>query len=459
MSDREKIEKFLSGQVHASLGRNKKEELIRLIHEILLMRSMKLSDLVCEPDLQAFLVKNLQGTRKFLELKRILLRWRYPVSVTTEKNPRFYLPPLPSKEHPQAVHPGKSFQPRRLYVAEDVKDREIVRSVQKNFPECPVEYFSSLSDLSFDRSRMLTDLGKQDLYFIQQTGMVFKPCPCTSGAVNCGYKIFNLGFGCPYDCSYCYLQHYMNVPGILLPVDLESVFIQAKEFIRQGSYRIGTGEFFDSLALDHIVPYSRELIRFFGGQELLFELKTKSNQIGNLLDIKPVHKNIVISWSLNPVRVIHTEEKGTASLQERLLAAAAVQKAGYRTGFHFDPVIWYPGWEKEYEETVGQLFSMVKETPAWISLGALRFYRRLKQIVDIRFPDDPYFLGELILDPMDGKMRYPRVIRMDIYKKMISWIRKYSKDTPVYLCMEDKGMWKEVMGSVPQPVDKNLFFS
>jgi spore photoproduct lyase len=42
---------------------------------------------------------------------------------------------------------------------------------------------------------------------------------------------------------------------------------------------------------------------------------------------------------MNPQQVIDLDEHGTASLSERLLAARRCQNAGYRLGFHFDPIV------------------------------------------------------------------------------------------------------------------------
>jgi len=33
-------------------------------------------------------------------------------------------------------------------------------------------------------------------------------------------------------------------------------------------------------------------------------------------------------------------------------------------------------------------------------------------------------------------------LRKKIYESMIKWIRNYDKKTPLYLCMEDKELWK-----------------
>ena len=53
----------------------------------------------------------------------------------------------------------------------------------------------------------------------------------------------------------------------------------------------------------------------------MLELKTKTTFIDTLLDL-PHRRRTILSWSLNTERVIGSEERGTASLDVRLKAAA-----------------------------------------------------------------------------------------------------------------------------------------
>jgi hypothetical protein len=103
------------------------------------------------------------------------------------------------------------------------------------------------------------------------------------------------------------------------------------------SFRIGTGELADSLALDPLTGLSRHLVPFFAARaNATLELKTKTDNVGELLDLDP-RGRVVVSWSVNAPAIVAAEEHGTASLAERLSAARRVQEAGYRLGFHFDP--------------------------------------------------------------------------------------------------------------------------
>ena len=46
-------------------------------------------------------------------------------------------------------------------------------------------------------------------------------------------------------------------------------------------------------------------------------------------------------------------------------------------------------------------------------------------------------------------MRYFKPLRTEMYAKMLGWIRRYTTDTPIYLCMESQAVWHGVFGSAP----------
>ena len=271
----------------------------------------------------------------------------------------------------------------------------------------------------------------------------FKKCPCTKGAIGCGYNIFNLGFGCIFDCTYCYLQEYNNTPGLIFPANIDNFFEEFENY-KKPKMRIGTGEFSDSLMLDHITEYSLSIIEFFNKhKDSLFEFKTKSSNIDNILKAK--HSgNIVVSWSINPQKIIDKNEFFTASLSKRLESAAKCAERGYKIGFHFDPVIYFKGWEREYTNTIDLLFAKISPKDiAWISIGTFRFKPELKPIIENRFPDNE-ILDEELLPGYDNKLRYPYELRYDMYKFLLNIFNKHSKKLRIYLCMEESSIWKSL---------------
>ena len=177
-------------------------------------------------------------------------------------------------------------------------------------------------------------------------------------------------------------------------------------------------------------------------------MKTKTVNIAELEGLDSQGR-VILSWTLNARSVSRREELRTASLDERFEAAAQAEAWGYRTGFHFDPIIHFRGWEDEYYETIDRIFTTVRpESIAWISLGALRYDPALKSIVQRRFPSSRFVYGEFIPGP-DTKMRYPEPIRVELFSKIHDRIRQHSKQVPVYLCMESYSVWKKAFGYAP----------
>jgi len=279
-------------------------------------------------------------------------------------------------------------------------------------------------------------------------GAFVKHCPCSPGAVSCGYFNLNTQSGCPFDCSYCILQAYLDDKdqGVFFTnwADLEADL--AKFLAENREVRIGTGELSDSLAFESVRPSARRLLELFRGfPDAVFEFKTKAVAVQALLDVKDPPGNIVVSWSLNPAPLIHGEERLTPSLDQRLQALAAVQAKGYAVGIHFDPLILFPGWREHYRELIRALSRVVRPgRVAWWSLGALRFPPELKRHI-FRHGDSQLFWGELI-EGEDKKFRYFMPQRLELFAAVRDWIRAdVSAHLPLYLCMEDAHVWREIL--------------
>ncbi len=438
---------YIKGAFNFRPNKNQLQEIERLIFEI--SRREAINPL----EIAKHFRKN-----NFFSLKEALLKRRFPLTVKQKKidNKDIYLNKIP-----QALNDNwpvkKTFKPLEIIVEKEVKNSYLLKNFRAKFPKLSIKEINHHSQYLKKNKFSLEELKKPLVFITKEKWDFLKPCPCTKNHLACGYWIFNLGFGCPLDCSYCFLQQYTNFPGIILPANLEDFFAKFDNFAKKlkKPIRIGTGEFFDSLALDHITEYSKKLIPYFSQKKVLFELKTKSANIDNLLKIKPSPK-IIISWSLNPNSIIKTEEKAAASLKSRLEAAKKVKNHGYGLSFHFDPIIYSVNWNKLYQKVIDQLYDKLKGPFAWISLGTLRCNRKLKKMAEARFPETNIFYGELFIAE-DKKLRYPKFLRRQIYQEMIEMIRAYDTKTPIYLCMEDKETW-EAIGDFnsPQKIEKYL---
>jgi len=232
---------------------------------------------------------------------------------------------------------------------------------------------------------------------------------------------------------------------MILPANIEDYYAPVMEMDAglKGKRRIGTGEFTDSLALDQYTGYSSCLIPLFAKtRDLVLELKTKVADIRGVLDQEP-NENVVISWSVNTEDMAERYEKGSSKMPDRLRAAEEAAKRGYKVGFHFDPVVWYPGWEEDYKIVVDDIFSrdIIRDNTLWVSLGTLRYTPAFKQVAERRFSDNLMFYAAEFFEDTDGKMRYPRPLRISMYNKMAEWIKESGTGAWVYLCMEPEEVW------------------
>lgn len=293
--------------------------------------------------------------------------------------------------------------------------------------------------------------GKEVLYLTRNKGAFIRDCPGTRSYICCGYKILNIGTFCTMDCAYCILQVYFHPPLLQFFVNHEDMVSElAQEFVKPGISRIGTGEFTDSMIWEYGTNLSALLVPLFGGQSrAVLELKTKTTDIQRLKHLSHNRKTIC-AWSLNTERVIREQERNTASLDARLRAAQTCQSWGYPLAFHFDPLVLYKGCEEEYRRVIQKLFTRVSaDNIVWISIGSFRFIPELKNIIQKRFSDSTLVYGEFITG-LDGKMRYFKPLRLNLYKNIVSWIRELAPNVRVYFCMEDDEIWEKTMGFTPE---------
>ncbi len=337
--------------------------------------------------------------------------------------------------------------PKKIIVEKEVADSPLVSTLRRQLPLAEfhiVERISESQSLSPDPSV---------LEVVAFRGRLLKSCPGTRRYFCCGYKILHFGVQCTLDCSYCILQAYLNQPNLRLFGNTDDMMRELESELHDhpdSLYRIGTGEFTDSMLLDPWTGLSRMLVPFFSRQpNAVLELKTKTDFIQNLADLDHGGHSIT-AWSLNAKTIRRREEPKAASIRERLDAAKKCSEWGYKLAFHFDPMIEHPGWREGYLDTLQRLFEAVDPSNVvWISLGAFRFMPDLKPIIQSRHPKSSIPYGEFIRG-LDGKMRYFRDIRVELYAPMVEYIRRVDPGICVYLCMEGRDIWRDAFGFSPE---------
>jgi len=337
---------------------------------------------------------------------------------------------------------------QKLYVDRKIADFPQVSAISRHLdllPEIvsdPQEVYHSVSADDDPVKK-----GKTVLFLTYNRGAFVKNCPGTRSYTCCGYQILHIGTFCHMDCTYCILQSYFHPPVLQYFVNHNDLFKELEAIFAENKiHRLGTGEYTDSLIWEMWTDLSNRLVPVFAAQKsAVLELKTKTTAIDRLEQLSHNRKTIM-AWSVNTPRVIAGEERHTASLSARLKAAAKCESWGYPLAFHFDPIVIYDGCEADYERVVKQIFSYVSpDNIVWISLGTFRFMPALKTLIQKRFPKSNIIYGEFITG-LDGKMRYFKPLRIEIYQKIIACIRVHAPRTFIYFCMEDDEVWQKSLG-------------
>ncbi len=298
--------------------------------------------------------------------------------------------------------------------------------------------------------------GKRRMAVMRRRAPFLMACPAGSSEFACcGYLVLVLASNCPMDCSYCFLQEYLaENPGFQVYANYADAFDELERMRRRAPgrvLRVGTGELADSLAFDRLTGISRDLVEFCAAREgLLLELKTKTDEIDNLLTVDPRGRTLV-SWTLSPPHVFAGCEKRTAPPTARLAAARRILEAGYKVGFHLDPVIAYPGAECDYLALLDDLFDTIAPAQiSFISLGGMRMTPALRAAARRRHPQNPLLCGEEVLAP-DGRYRTFTPLRVGLLSALERRIAAASPAISRYLCMEPPSIHRRVLGHAPAP--------
>lgn len=336
-----------------------------------------------------------------------------------------------------------AFSPQLMLLEASVADTPLARRLSLAFPAVRSEIVESAG--AWKEPQAITP-AKRILAVAEAKGEALKPFPKIKHAINLEDYVFNPVSNCHLECTYCILQSYLKNNPVLTVFANTEHFLEALRRLDDACVRpqrVGTGELSDSLALDRITGLGVEWVNFFAQRKSLYlELKTKSDCVENLLPLE--HRGrTVLSWSLAPEAIVQREELKCATLHERLDAAAKAQYAGYPVGLHLDPMICHPGWEQAYDGLIEAVAAKLDpKRLAWVSIGSLRFDKALKDIATERFPHTAIFAEDFIKAP-DGKFRYFKTLRREMYRRVWRRLAEWSGDFPRYLCMEPPWMWEE----------------
>jgi spore photoproduct lyase len=337
----------------------------------------------------------------------------------------------------------------RILVHNEARRFSLTRRILKRLASVPTDFIAS-------RTR-LARLGKRTLVLAVNKGKFVRPF---NEVGNDAYYLHHQT-GCYNHCRYCYLQTYLEQPEIITVfVNQRDLRRELAQLVRNRPDRVSfySGELTDSLQADDITEYSLFFHQVLAGLPIkAFEFRTKTDTISTLCQCRP-QANITITWSLNPAVIVSQYEHGTVSLDRRLKAARHCLSQGFKIGFHIDPVIHVPDWQQQYRNLITRVFKYIKpEHISGFSIGCLRFKKGLKEgWGEQEYSKYPAFLDEFI-PGQDGKYRYFKLIRQDIYLYLLRLLRKHIGLEEITICMESPDFVQDIIEKIKFHKNRKIY--
>ncbi len=342
-----------------------------------------------------------------------------------------------------------TLKPKKIFIEKEVVNSSVTQQILNKLPDVTVEYIDDYRSIRIEGNTTddVFKKSKECLAIARKKGGLVKQFRCRDGIIGNTEYFISHGNNCNLDCEYCFLQSYFDnaVPTVFINHD--EILTAIKDVLLAAGDKktvFHAGELCDALAFDDLTGLSRKLIPLFSEYpNARLELRTKTTTIENLLTI-PGTNNIVISWTFSPQLIVDAYEHKTPSLEERVRAAEEVQRAGYNVGICLDPIILCEDWFNNYKTMLEMLFDRLDITRIkFVSLGGFRYLPSLVRVIRDRNPKTNLLLGEFV-PCVDGKYRYFRPIRVEVYREIGKAIREITRDVKMSLCMETPEVWNGV---------------
>jgi spore photoproduct lyase len=177
-------------------------------------------------------------------------------------------------------------------------------------------------------------------------------------------------YGCPLNCSYCYLRGTMRgnmKQSYVTYEEIKRCITESFSNLKKPAI-FNSGELCDSLMNPKLMKKIVDLFEQQNRHKIFLLSKYGSDHVDFLLE-KP-RKQTICAWSINSKTVAEKWESGAAKPLDRINAAEKVWSLGYDTRVRVDPIFPIINWKQEYSELMDVLFSKI--FPNRIILGTPR---------------------------------------------------------------------------------------
>lgn len=255
------------------------------------------------------------------------------------------------------------------------------------------------------------------------------------------FWILNWAHGCPYGCTYCYLQQTLKFTGYIPTIftNVKDMFMQVENFLsKHKSQVLSLSAATDPLFWLNYKDYGivEDLISILDNDKnnncLL--ITTKIDNVSKLLNLTS-SQNTLISFSINSDFVAKTYESNTPNSIKRLAAAKKLLNANWRVRIRIDPMIPHIRHNSYWRTGYSNLIQKISPQIERITLGSLRYYNGLYKRLN--------GLCRISRDGSDGRYRVPISSRLQMYSLAIEKLNDIGiGSNRIGLCKETEKLWE-----------------
>ena len=325
-----------------------------------------------------------------------------------------------------------------IYIENQIKNhrrtKEILSKFKKNIDIIYCDHYGEIFNIKSQNFR--TQKKKPSLILAKKEGKKLHNIPKTFSIGGKKNYYFSHMLNCIYDCEYCFLQGKHMSAHYLLFVNYEDFFVEIKKKInknREEKSYFFSGYDCDSLAFDGITGFIESFFPIFQkNKNGILELRTKSTQINKILKYKPID-NCIIAFSFTPENISKLIEHKTPSVKKRIVAMKKLANAGWKLGLRFDPIIPACNFAKIYENLFKNIAANINEKDIHsISFGMMRFPKKMFKRMNKENSNKRIL--SLSLENRKGIYTYKEKMENKLENIIVSKLRKYMKNTPIYNC-------------------------
>jgi spore photoproduct lyase len=270
------------------------------------------------------------------------------------------------------------------------------------------------------------------IFAVKKENYIYKGAKVCESFGNDNFYYTSSIVNCIYNCEYCYLQGVYTSANIVIFVNIEDMFNEITNFLKNDSMYLCISYDTDMLGLNNITGFIEKWYGFAEkNKNLTIELRTKSDNIAVLRN-KNINKNFILAWTLSPENFIKEHELLTAKLENRLKAIKEVISLGYSVRICFDPIIYIKNFEEEYGDLIEQTFSYIKNSDILdVSIGTFRISKEYLKRMRKNMEDSSILMYPFTC--VDGVYSYSEERNLYMINYVKNLVLRHVNDNKVYI--------------------------